>query len=184
MTTIAAKFQQAINTSTNWATNTTVLYTGELAYASDLNILKIGDNVSMWSEASDLDLKSSIFSGILDLTVTEPPVEGSILVYHGSTYGWVLGKQITDFVSGQYVFSLNYMDDVNYVSPSDGQILHWDESALQWINVDTEAVKIDTTAAPTLASDPGEVGEIRYDSSYMYVCIATNTWKRAAMASW
>lgn len=39
-------------------------------------------------------------------------------------------------------------------------------------------------AAPASASATGVAGQIAYDSSYIYVCTATNTWKRAAIATW
>ena len=38
--------------------------------------------------------------------------------------------------------------------------------------------------APTSASDTGVLGEIRYTSDYIYVCVATDTWKRTALATW
>jgi hypothetical protein len=38
--------------------------------------------------------------------------------------------------------------------------------------------------APSSANDTGTAGEIRVTSSYIYVCIATNTWVRAALATW
>lgn len=38
--------------------------------------------------------------------------------------------------------------------------------------------------APTSASDLGTEGEIRVDANYVYVCTATNVWKRAALSSW
>jgi hypothetical protein len=38
--------------------------------------------------------------------------------------------------------------------------------------------------APSSATDTGTLGEIRYDANYMYVCVATNTWKRTALSSW
>ena len=34
------------------------------------------------------------------------------------------------------------------------------------------------------ASSTGSVGDIRYDADYVYICIATDTWKRAALATW
>ena len=37
---------------------------------------------------------------------------------------------------------------------------------------------------PAAATDPGLPGEVRYDSSYVYVCVADNTWKRAALSTW
>ncbi|MBS0661374.1 MAG: hypothetical protein JSR82_24440 [Verrucomicrobia bacterium] len=41
-----------------------------------------------------------------------------------------------------------------------------------------------STKTPASASDTGTTGEIAWDSSCLYVCVATNTWKRAALASW
>ncbi|ABA47077.1 structural protein [Synechococcus phage syn9] len=38
--------------------------------------------------------------------------------------------------------------------------------------------------APTTATDPGTAGDIRYDADYVYVCVATDTWKRSALATW
>ncbi len=38
--------------------------------------------------------------------------------------------------------------------------------------------------APAAASSNGFRGEIRYDSNYIYVCVADNTWKRVALSSW
>lgn len=37
--------------------------------------------------------------------------------------------------------------------------------------------------APTNASDTGTAGDIRWNSGYLYVCVATNTWKRIVL-SW
>lgn len=38
--------------------------------------------------------------------------------------------------------------------------------------------------APATASSTGTTGEIRIDANYIYICTATNTWKRAAIATW
>lgn len=37
---------------------------------------------------------------------------------------------------------------------------------------------------PSLANSTGTVGQITYDSGYVYICVATNTWKRANIATW
>ena len=37
---------------------------------------------------------------------------------------------------------------------------------------------------PSSASDTGIAGEIAYDSDYIYVCVATDTWKRVGIATW
>jgi hypothetical protein len=38
--------------------------------------------------------------------------------------------------------------------------------------------------APATASSSGTLGEIRIDANYIYICTATNTWKRVAIATW
>jgi hypothetical protein len=39
-------------------------------------------------------------------------------------------------------------------------------------------------AAPANSSAPGSVGASAYDTNYFYLCVATNTWKRIALATW
>ena len=38
--------------------------------------------------------------------------------------------------------------------------------------------------APSSASDTGTLGEIRFTADYIFVCVATDTWKRVAIATW
>ena len=40
------------------------------------------------------------------------------------------------------------------------------------------------TAAPASASASGTAGTITWDADYVYVCTATNTWKRVAISTW
>lgn len=44
--------------------------------------------------------------------------------------------------------------------------------------------KIGQEKTVSSATATGEKGEICWDSSYIYVCVATNTWKRAGLSSW
>lgn len=37
---------------------------------------------------------------------------------------------------------------------------------------------------PETSSSLGETGQIAYDNDYVYICIATNAWKRSALSSW
>jgi hypothetical protein len=41
-----------------------------------------------------------------------------------------------------------------------------------------------TTKTPATAASTGTVGTITYDNDYIYVCIATDTWKRVAISTW
>ncbi len=37
---------------------------------------------------------------------------------------------------------------------------------------------------PASATAPGVAGTITWDAGFIYVCIATDTWKRVAIATW
>lgn len=39
-------------------------------------------------------------------------------------------------------------------------------------------------AAPATATSAGSPGQIAFDSTHFYVCIASNSWVRATLASW
>lgn len=39
-------------------------------------------------------------------------------------------------------------------------------------------------AAPSSVGDTGTTGDIRYTDDYIYVCVATNTWKRTPLSTW
>ncbi len=41
-----------------------------------------------------------------------------------------------------------------------------------------------TSPAPATATSTGRAGQVAYDGSYIYVCTATNTWRRALLSSW
>jgi hypothetical protein len=45
-------------------------------------------------------------------------------------------------------------------------------------------VFIANTYVPTLANSTGTAGQVVWDSDYIYICVATNTWKRANVSTW
>jgi hypothetical protein len=52
-------------------------------------------------------------------------------------------------------------------------------------NADGMIALVSTSSiAPVSPSASGSVGQIIYDTNYIYVCIAANTWRRAAISAW
>lgn len=47
-----------------------------------------------------------------------------------------------------------------------------------------DSLRIATSKTPASATAAGIAGQIAWDANYVYVCVAANTWKRAALASW
>jgi len=48
----------------------------------------------------------------------------------------------------------------------------------------TSNFQIVASNPPATAASPGTTGTIAWDTNYIYVCVATNTWKRVAIATW
>lgn len=48
----------------------------------------------------------------------------------------------------------------------------------------TSSALLLTNSTPSSASDTGIAGQIVYDSSYIYICTTTDTWKRVAISTW
>jgi hypothetical protein len=40
------------------------------------------------------------------------------------------------------------------------------------------------SSPPASSSATGITGEITWDNDYIYMCVATNTWKRSQLTSW
>ncbi|RTL05508.1 hypothetical protein EKK58_07605 [Candidatus Dependentiae bacterium] len=45
-------------------------------------------------------------------------------------------------------------------------------------------INLSTSKTPSSAADTGTTGDICWDADYIYVCVATNTWKRVAISTW
>ena len=52
------------------------------------------------------------------------------------------------------------------------------------LDVNADTVRVRTARTPASATATGATGEICWDANYIYVCTATNTWRRTAISSW
>jgi len=79
---------------------------------------------------------------------------------------------------------VRYLVDLNSPPSNDDYVVAYDA------NTDAFYMKVDsggiawTTPVPGNPDDPGDAGDVAYDTSYLYVCVAGNTWKRAALSTW
>lgn len=55
---------------------------------------------------------------------------------------------------------------------------------LQGGSFDGDTLTLATAKTPASATDTGTMGQIAWDSGYVYVCVAADTWKRAALSTW
>jgi len=52
------------------------------------------------------------------------------------------------------------------------------------LQINGDRIRVGTAKTPASATDTGTAGEICWDANYVYVCTATNTWKRSALSTW
>ena len=52
------------------------------------------------------------------------------------------------------------------------------------LSIATGLLVIGATGTPASASATGTTGTVLWDTNYIYICTATNTWKRVAIATW
>lgn len=45
------------------------------------------------------------------------------------------------------------------------------------------SLSLPSGSVPTSVSSSGTIGEIRWDSGAVYICIATNTWRKSTLAT-
>jgi hypothetical protein len=58
------------------------------------------------------------------------------------------------------------------------------ETTTSGITVSGSNINLSTSNTPASATATGTTGDIRWDADYIYVCVATNTWKRSAISTW
>jgi hypothetical protein len=67
---------------------------------------------------------------------------------------------------------------------SDGKVGIGTSAPTELLDINTNTIRIRSARTPASATESGNAGEICWNSNYIYVCTATNTWKRAALSTW
>ena len=52
------------------------------------------------------------------------------------------------------------------------------------LDINSDILRLRTAKTPATAGASGNAGDICWDSSYFYICVATNTWKKAELLTW
>lgn len=79
--------------------------------------------------------------------------------------------------------TINVADD-GLVVTEDGDVGIGTTTPTHLLDVDSDSIRVRTAKTPASASDTGTQGQIAWDADYIYVCTATDTWKRAAISTW
>lgn len=86
----------------------------------------------------------------------------------------------TDVTSGSEDFDLLIQLMTGGAAPTTAATITSDGD----LRIAGDTVRVPTERTITNANDTGVKGDICWDSSYVYVCTATDTWKRVAISTW
>ena len=121
-----------------------------------------------------------------DVTITTP-VNGEVLAYSGGQWVNTNAASIANATISDTAPGSAQAGDLWWESDKGRlKIYYNDTDSQQWVDASPplQQDKIATSAAPATATSTGTAGEIRYDADYVYICVATNTWKRSALTTW
>ena len=135
---------------------------------------------------SALDGKSPVASPTFTGTVaSDGNIRGASLIATGVGSGWDWLTSNGLAVSGN---AATYNAGVNngWLAHAGSGKLRWNATSVTIFATDfiTPKLRLTTPPIPASATAAGTKGDIAYDSSFVYVCVATNTWRRAALSTW
>ena len=115
--------------------------------------------------------------------------DGTDIDSRGAQIGaYVDGTPGLDDMPGRLVFSTTADGSATPTErmriDSSGRVGVGTSSPTTLLDVNADTVRVRTARTPASATATGATGEICWDASYIYVCTATNTWKRAALSTW
>ncbi len=142
-------------------------------------------------DASQLDLMKSRGSGASPATVQSNDFLGQLrfLAYDGNSYDnfadiYVQASNTISTSSHPTKMVIRTTRE-NATSPTTALTIDETQNVKAEGNLEAnEALIIRNDVTPSSASDFGMKGEIRWDSNYIYVCVAIDTWKRVALSTW
>lgn len=151
------------DTAANWSGNNPTLALGEAGYETDTRLLKVGDNISDWSELGYVKVENS------SIDFPDPPDQ--YLTIGDSAINADSPRVICNISENQ---KLNIVGDRGITVEYNNNF----KSLTFGLNQVFETFNSGTIVSPTTLGRPGSV---YYDDNFMYVCTKRNYWKRLSL---
>jgi hypothetical protein len=112
------------------------------------------------------------------------------------------GNRVMRFGNLSSRFSIQRMNDANssitatpfslannaptnsFYMDASGNTGYGTSSPTAFVDINNNTLRVRTARTPASATATGNAGDICWDANYIYVCTATNTWKRTAISTW
>lgn len=181
---------------------------GSSAQAAALNAIAIGTSATfpfppsgtypsvgaiLIGASSTMDIRSSYsvvigYQALTDDGGTSVDTSGSVVIGYSAQSKGVSAIAIGRDAHADYANSLALGEGAAPTGANKGEV----GSASKLIDVNFNGklsmtgntFRVATARTITNANDPGNAGEVCWDANYLYVCVASGTWKRTALSTW
>jgi hypothetical protein len=161
-------------------------------------------NKIKWATASEASYESNIYSDYMDpdaelwAECVVPATESSEIILSASSGGTKVAKislqADSDGTSAIDINTEGHDVDTQIQGDTDSALVYVDASANRVgigtatpavkFDVNSDSIRVRTAKTPASATDTGVAGQIAWDANFIYICTATDTWKRVAIATW
>lgn len=108
---------------------------------------------------------------VMTADVDDTPVDGATTAPISSNWAYDQNVLLATETDNRVLYDQQLAGGVAYATDLAGQVARTLSGSLP-------------NNVPASASAPGVAGQMRYAIGYLYVCVATNTWQRVAIATW
>jgi hypothetical protein len=128
------------------------------------------------------DLGNSVYIGIYSSgRVTPPPFAPNSPYLYTATENMII---MVNNASGNLKFAAGGLTEQMRLEGSSGYLGINTTDPTAFLDVNGDIIRVRIAKTPATSSATGNTGDIAWDSTYLYICIATNTWHRILHATW
>jgi hypothetical protein len=166
---------------------------GAVVYATDMALKGldgITENRGTFGSTDRAELYAYMFGELLDkIGVIGRAISGGTIELQGGTAAIPSLTSATDVTTGVFfpangVMALAAAGLERLRITSDGRLGLGTNAPSGLLDVADSKLRVRTAQTPASATAAGNQGEWAWDANHIYVCINTNTWRRAALTSW
>lgn len=166
---------------------------GAVAYATDMALKGIDgivENRGTVGSTDRAELYALIFGELLDkIGVIGRAISGGTISLQAGTAAIPSMTSASDVATGVFfpaagAVALATAALERLRVTADGRLGIGTTTPTGLLDVADNKLRVRTAQTPASATAAGNQGEIAWDANYIYACIATNTWRRAALSTW
>jgi hypothetical protein len=168
------------------------IYIGNQAFAGPTNnpeneivigagAVGMGSNTAVFGkDLTDVYFAAAELHATGGVNSNDGPITGGSISTHGSAGELVVRTRNTGADWQLY----NNAGQLRFYDGGGDKITITSTTLTTSLDIEADSVRIVTSAPPATAGAAGLAGQIAWDAGFIYVCVATNTWKRVAIATW